>query len=148
MRLTAYLSGEIHSDWREQIIAECVEEGVPVDFLSPVTDHEASDNVGTDILGDEEKNFWKDHKSAKINTIRIKSSIERADIVIVKFGEKYKQWNAAFDAGYAVAKGKPLITLHSEELIHPLKEINAQALASAKTPMEVVKILSYVTEKE
>ncbi len=146
--LRVYLSGEIHSDWRAQILQGISERELPIEALTPVTNHEASDACGERILGAEEKAFWKDHKAAKINLIRIHSSIERADIVIVRFGEKYKQWNAAFDAGYAVAKGKKLIVMHSEEHIHALKEIDGAAHAVVETPQEAVEILRYVTLQE
>lgn len=145
MQLTVYLSGEIHSGWRQEIVAGIEAKGLPVQVLAPVTTHAASDEVGVDILGAEDKPFWKDHKAAKINSIRIRTAIEQADVVVVKFGEQYRQWNAAFEAGYAVAKGKSLISLHSPDLRHPLKEVDAAALAVAETPQQVVEILSYVT---
>ena len=148
MHLTVYLSGEIHSNWREEIIEGIRAQDLPIDVLAPITDHETSDNVGVDILGPEEKAFWKDHKAAKIGSIRSKSAIEKADVVVVKFGEKYRQWNAAFDAGYAVAKGKSLITLHLPELTHALKEVNASAMAATETPQQVVDILKYVAVKK
>ncbi|MFQ5704625.1 MAG: YtoQ family protein [Gemmatimonadales bacterium] len=145
MQLTVYLAGEIHSDWREQIEAGIERAKLPVTTLSPVTDHAASDAVGVEILGPEERQFWKDHKGGKINTIRTRTMIERSDVVVVKFGEKYRQWNAAFDAGYAAALKKPIITLHNAELTHPLKEVDAAALATAETPDAVVEILRYIT---
>ena len=144
MTWQVYLSGEIHSDWREQIISACNEQGLALEFSSPVLDHAASDDVGDVILGKEESAFWRDHKAAKINAIRIKKHIEEADVVVVRFGEKYKQWNAAFDAGYAAALGTPLITLHDEALVHPLKEINGAALASCRSVKEVVEIFTYL----
>ncbi len=143
--MTVYLAGEIHSDWRKQVEAGIAAANLPVTTLSPVTDHPASDAVGVEILGEEEKPFWKDHKGGKINTMRTRTMIERSDIVIVKFGDKYRQWNAAFDAGYATALKKPLITLHDPELTHPLKEVDAAALAVAETPEAVVEILRYIT---
>lgn len=143
MDWTIYLSGEIHSDWRQQIVAGTEQHNLPLLFTSPVTDHAASDNAG-DVLGQENEPFWKDHKSAKINAIRTKTLIQQADLVVIRFGEKYKQWNAAFDAGYAAAVGIPYITLHDESLIHPLKEVDAAALAWAQTPDQVVDILRYV----
>lgn len=148
MTWTVYLSGEIHSDWRKEIMQDAKERNLPVQFSAPVTDHPASDNAGTDILGSEEKNFWKDHKGALINAIRTRTYIENADIVIVKFGEKYKQWNAAFDAGYASALGKKLVIIHPEEHTHALKEVDAAALAVAENAAQVVNILEYVTTKE
>lgn len=144
MRWDIYLSGEIHTDWRQQISIGATEKGLPVDFHGPITDHQSSDNVGIEILGAEDNPFWKDHKAAKINAIRTRTLIEQCDIVVVRFGDQYKQWNAAFDAGYAAALGKSLIVLHDPQLTHPLKEVDAAALAVAETPAQVVEILDYV----
>ena len=138
-----YLSGEIHSDWRERIRDGINEAGLPVTLVSPVTHHETSDDAGVEILGQESDNFWKDHKGAKVNAIRTRTLIERADVVVVRFGEKYRQWNAAFDAGYAAALNTPIITLHDAGLTHPLKEVDAAALAVAETPEQVVRLLGY-----
>jgi len=146
MTWTIYLSGEIHTDWRDQIEAGARAAGLPVAFSAPVTHHEASDDVGVAILGSEPDKFWHDHKGAQINAIRTRTLLEKADIVVVRFGEKYKQWNAAFEAGYASARGKPLIILHQDEHAHALKEVDAAALAVAKTPDKVVAILRYVID--
>lgn len=143
-----YLSGEIHSEWRNELMDLADKENLPVEFSAPVTDHPASDDVGIDILGEESSNFWKDHKGAKINAIRTRTLIEQAEIVVVKFGEKYRQWNAAFDAGYASALGKKLIVMHPEDFTHALKEVDAAALAVTRNPVQVVEILKYVTVKE
>jgi len=148
VELTVYLAGEIHSDWRREIIDGAEREGLPVEFLSPITDHDASDAVGVEILGPEEKDFWKDHKGAKINAIRTRTALEQADLVVVKFGEKYRQWNAAFDAGYAAALGTPFVVIHPPEFTHALKEIDGAAQAVAETPAQVVEILKYATVKE
>ena len=142
--LNIYLAGEIHSDWRDEIIQLTKKNDLNVNFSSPVTDHDASDNCGVEILGNEETQFWKDNKGAKLNAIRTRKEIENSDIVIVKFGEKYKQWNAAFDAGYAAALNKSLIIIHSDEHQHALKEVDAAALAVVKNNDQVVKILIYV----
>ncbi|MDP6344692.1 MAG: YtoQ family protein [Alphaproteobacteria bacterium] len=138
-----YLSGEIHSDWRERIIAGAEAAGLPISFSAPVTDHGASDDCGVAILGREDDPFWHDHKGAKVNAIRTRTLIERADVVVVRFGDKYRQWNAAFDAGYAAAQGTPVITLHDPSLRHALKEVDGAALAVAETPEQVVEILDY-----
>jgi YtoQ family protein len=148
MDLIVYLAGEIHSDWRDRIIAGVEKAGLPVDFLAPITDHPGSDEVGVAILGSEERDFWKDHKGAQINAIRTRTAIERCDVVVVKFGEKYRQWNAAFDAGYAAALGKQLIVIHPPEFTHALKELDGAAQAVVETPEQVVEILEYVTVKE
>ena len=143
---TVYLSGEIHTDWRDLIAVGVADKNLPVNLLSPVTDHTSSDDCGVNILGQEDNKFWRDHKGAKVNAIRTRSMITNSDIVVVRFGEKYKQWNAAFDAGFAVASCKPLITLHDSILNHPLKEVDGAALAVAQTPKQVVKLLAYVIE--
>lgn len=143
MNWTVYLSGEIHTDWREQIMGGAQKLGLPVTFTSAVTDHDTSDAAG-DVLGAESSNFWRDHKSSKVNAIRTKTLIETCDVAVVRFGDKYRQWNAAFDAGYCAALGKPYITLHGEEVIHPLKEVDGAAMAWAQTPEQVVEILKYV----
>ncbi len=140
--LTVYLSGEIHTDWRDQILSAC--KGLEVRFSAPVTNHEASDDCGVAILGEEPNKYWHDHKGAMINAIRTRKGIEEADVVVVRFGEKYRQWNAAFDAGYAAAKGKSLIILQQPEHDHALKEVDAAALAVARDPAQVAEILRYV----
>ena len=142
MTLNVYLSGEIHTDWREQIIAGA--KGLEIEFSSPVTDHAASDDCGVAILGAEESKYWHDHKGAMVNAIRTRKGLAEADIVVVRFGDKYKQWNAAFDAGYAAALGKSIIVLNPPEHQHALKEVHAAALAVAGEPRQVVEILRYV----
>lgn len=142
MTLNVYLSGEIHTDWREEIEAACA--GLDAVFSRPVTDHGASDDCGVAILGSEPDKFWHDHKGAMVNAIRTRRGIEMADVVVVRFGEKYKQWNAAFDAGYAAGLGKSLIILHGADHAHALKEVDAAALAVAETPAQVAQILTYV----
>jgi YtoQ family protein len=146
MKYSIYLSGEIHSDWRERITQGLKEQNLDVTIYSPITNHEASDEVGVRILGPEENNFWKDHKAAKINALRTQTLIEKSDIVVVRFGDKYKQWNAAFDAGIAIGLGKPIIVMHAPELTHPLKEIDGAAMAVTETPEQVVEILKYINQ--
>lgn len=143
-----YLSGEIHTDWREQVEVAAFEAALPVSFSAPVTNHEYSDDCGAEILGTEPNKFWHDHKGAQLNAIRTRTLIEKSDIVIVRFGDKYKQWNAAFDAGLAAALGKPLIIMHQPEHAHALKEVDAAALAVVQTPEQIVDILRYVIRGE
>ena len=143
-RWQVYLSGEIHTDWRAQIASGAEAAKLPVDFTSAVTVHADSDDCGVRILGEEADGFWKDHKGAKVNAIRTRTLLERADVVVVRFGDKYRQWNAAFDAGFAAALGKPIITLRDDALTHPMKEVDAAALAVAQTPEQVVSLLDYV----
>ena len=144
MALNVYLSGEIHTDWRDQITAAAA--GLAVGFTGPVTDHAASDDCGVRILGAEPDKFWHDNKGANLNAIRTRNAIAAADIVVVRFGDKYKQWNAAFDAGYAAALGKSLIIMHGPDHQHALKEVDAAALAVTETPEQVAQILRYVIE--
>jgi YtoQ family protein len=146
MAWNVYLAGEIHSDWRERIAEGAEKASLDVTFSSPVTDHGASDDVGVAVLGDESDGFWKDHKGAGVNAIRTQTLIRQADVVVVRFGEKYKQWNAAFDAGFAAGLGKPIVSLHPEEHNHALKEIDRAAMATAETPEQVVDVLRYVLE--
>jgi len=139
--MKVYLSGEIHTGRRNEIVAACA--GLDVEFSGPVTDHATSDDAGVRIMGAEDVKFWHDHKGAKLNAIRTRGAIEAADIVVVRFGDQYKQWNAAFDAGFAAAKGKALIIMHGADHQHALKEVDAAALAVVETPSQVAKILHY-----
>ena len=143
MKLIVYLSGEIHTDWRNEIQNGAKENNLEIEFVSAVTDHDASDAAG-DCLGEENKQFWRDHKSAKVNIIRTKTLIEKSDLAVIRFGEKYKQWNAAFDAGYCAATGTPYVTLHADDIVHPLKEVDGSAMAWTKTTDQVVEILKYI----
>jgi len=145
---TVYLSGEIHTDWRQRIESGAASLDLPVRFTAPVTDHPASDDCGVAILGPEEKKFWHDRKGAGVNSIRTRTLLADADLVVVRFGEQYKQWNAAFDAGQAAALGKALVILHPPEHGHALKEVDAAADAVAETPEQVVEILRYVIRGE
>ena len=142
--LKIYLAGEIHSDWRGELATAIERAGVRAELLAPVTDHDASDQCGVRILGEEDKAFWRDHKGAGINAIRTRTLLRQADVVVVKFGEHYRQWNAAYDAGFAAALGTPVITLHDDGLSHALKEVDAAAMAVAATVEQVAEILGYV----
>lgn len=143
-----YLSGEIHSDWRERIQNGAQSAGLNIEFVAPVTDHARSDDCGVEILGAEQNKFWHDNKGAKINAIRTRTLIEQSDVVVVRFGDKYRQWNAAFDAGFASALGKSIITLRDPELTHALKEVDAAANTVCETPEQVVAILEYVISQQ
>ncbi|MEM7641271.1 MAG: YtoQ family protein [Pseudomonadota bacterium] len=142
MQLNVYLAGEIHTDWRATIAEGAAH--LPVTFTAPITDHGASDDCGVAILGAEPNKVWHDRKGAGINAIRTRKAIADADIVVVRFGNKYKQWNAAFDAGQAAALGKALIVQHGPDHAHALKEVDAAALAVCETPEQVVHVLDYV----
>ena len=142
MQWTVYLSGEIHTDWRDQIIAGARAANLDIEFTSANTHHESSDAAG-DVLGKPDDDYWRDHQSAKVNALRIRTLIQKCDIAVIRFGDKYKQWNAAFDAGQCAALGKPYITLHDEGIVHALKEVDGAASGWAKTPDQVVEILKY-----
>ena len=86
-----YLSGEIHSDWREVIAEGVAEKKLPVSLSSPNISHEDSDDCGAIILGmEEERRNW-DKIGANLNNLRTKTLIKDADIVVVRFGPKYRQ---------------------------------------------------------
>lgn len=143
-----YSTGEIHSDWREVIAEGVKEKNLPVNLTSPNTSHEDSDDCGAIILGmQEERPNW-DKIGASMNAIRTQTLLKEADIVVIRFGEKYRQWNAAFDAGFASALGKPLITLHPPAISHMLKEVNAGANVVCEEPEQVVQTLVYVINGE
>ena len=144
--LSVYLSGEIHTDWREKISDGALAAGLSIKFNAPVTNHDNSDDCGITILGDEDKSFWKDHKGAKLNAIRTKTLIEQSNVVIVRFGDKYKQWNAAFDAGYATALNKSMIVIHNDDHQHALKEVDGSAAAVASDQKQAFRILKYILE--
>ena len=144
MEYIVQLWGEIHTDWREKIKQGAEALALPIIFTSAVTSHAASDAAG-DVLGAETNSFWRDHKSSKVNAIRTKTLLEQCDLAVVRFGDQYKQWNAAFDAGFCAALGTPYITLHDETIIHPLKEVDGAAMARVQTPEQVVEVLQYVT---
>lgn len=148
MHYTVYLAGEIHTTWRTELAQEVAAATLPVSFLGPVTDHAASDDTGAEILGAETDPFWHDRKGAGVNALRTRTMLAQADLVIVRFGDKYRQWNAAFDAGMAVAMQKPLLVIHPPELQHALKEIDAAACAVAENIEQVVEILGYMARQE
>ena len=146
--LNVFLSGEIHTDWREEIIDQSKNQNLPINFFSPETNHANSDDCGVSILRAENDKFWHDYKGASINSINNSLNIKKSDIVIIKFGEKYKQWNAAFDAGYAIDLNKNIITLHAKDLDHALKEVDSAAKAVCRKNEEVIRILKYITNSE
>ena len=146
MKWKVYLSGEIHTDWRIEVTSMADKANLNIDFLEPETDHSLSDDMGAIIMGEEDNKFWHDQKGAKVNAIRIRKNIKESDIIVVKFGEKYRQWNAAFDAGYAAAHGKSLIVMHNKENQHALKEIDSASLAVVETNHQLIEILKYATK--
>ena len=122
-------------------------QNLDINFSNPNTDHDSSDHCGDAILGKEDSPFWKDHKASKINRIRTETHLRNADVVIVKFGEKYRQWNAAYEAGMASALQIPYIVIHPEEFTHALKEVDADAKAVCQNAEEALEILEYCFSK-
>ena len=142
-----YLSGEIHSDWREQIAEGAKEAGLDVAFSSPVTDHGASDDVGVAVLGGGVRGILEGPQGRRGE----RDPHPDADSPGRRGGGPVRRqvqavWNAAFDAGFAAALGKPIITLHNPDTTHALKEIDRAAMATAESPEQVVDVLRYVLD--
>ncbi|MGE8206853.1 YtoQ family protein [Heyndrickxia sp. NPDC080065] len=146
MELTVYLAGQIHDNWREQVVQKAKERNLPLKFVAPQTDHERSDNIGEDILGKQPNNLFKDDAASSINNFRTQVLMQKADVVIALFGEKYKQWNTAMDASTALALGKPTIIVRPESLIHPLKELSNKANVTVETIDQAIDVLAYIYE--
>ncbi|MGG5179222.1 YtoQ family protein [Bacillus sp. MM09(2025)] len=148
MQLTVYLAGEIHSQWRDEIKEKSQSLKLPVTFVGPMENHDRSDHIGEDILGEQPNAIFKDDAASDLNNFRTEILLNKADIVIARFGEKYKQWNTAMDASAAIAKGKPLILVRPKELHHPLKELSNKANITVETVNQAIKALSYVFEQQ
>ncbi|MYL41474.1 YtoQ family protein [Virgibacillus salexigens] len=146
MELTVYLAGQIHDDWRETIKQLAQEKGLPLTFVAPQTNHDRSDNIGEAILGNQPSKVYKDEAASKINNFRTQVLMEKADIVIALFGEKYKQWNTAMDASQAISLNKPTIIVRPDSLIHPLKELSEKANVTVETIEQAIDVIHYVYE--
>ncbi|WP_458109808.1 YtoQ family protein [Bacillus zhangzhouensis] len=148
MQLIVYLAGEIHSQWRDEIKEKSQSLKLPVTFVGPMENHDRSDNIGEDILGEQPNAILKDDAASDLNNFRTEILLNKADVVIARFGEKYKQWNTAMDASSAIAKGKPLILIRPKELHHPLKELSNKANITVETVNQAIKAISYVFEQQ
>jgi len=146
MNLTVYLAGEIHTNWRDEIRQKAEEKNLPLTFVSPQTNHDRSDNIGEEILGEQPGKYYKDDAASDINNFRTQVLMQKADIVIALFGEKYKQWNTAMDASAAIAMNKPTIIIRPESLIHPLKELSNKANVTVETVDQAIQVLEYIFE--
>ena len=144
MRLTVYLAGQIHDDWRDQLKQQAEARGIAVDFVGPQDEHDLSDGIGEQILGEQESARWRDELASQANNLRTRILMQRADAVVAQFGEKFRQWNAAMDAGIAIALGKPLIVVRDPSLHHALKEISQRAQMTVDEPEQVLDALEYV----
>ncbi|MFD1739292.1 YtoQ family protein [Bacillus salitolerans] len=146
MELVVYLAGEIHTNWRDELREKAKISDLPLTFVGPMTDHERSDNIGEEVLGKQPTSVLKDEAASNINNLRTKLLMEKSDVVIALFGEKYKQWNTAMDASTAVTLGKPLILIRPETLHHPLKELSNKASVTVETVDQAIKVLNYIFE--
>ncbi|MBS4174501.1 YtoQ family protein [Bacillus sp. FJAT-49736] len=146
MELTVYLAGQIHDNWREEIKKKAKERNLSLKFVGPQTDHDRSDNIGEEILGKQPGNFYKDDAASDINNFRTQVLLQKSDVVIALFGEKYKQWNTAMDASTAITLNKPTIIIRPESLIHPLKELSNKANVTVETVDQALDVLQYVFE--
>lgn len=146
MKLTVYLAGEIHTDWREQFQDLATENNLPLEFVSPQTNHDRSDNIGEEILGTQPSPLYKDEAASMINNFRTQVMLEKSDIVVALFGEEYRQWNTAMDASTAIAKNKPTIIIRPKSLIHPLKELSNKANVTVETVEQAIQAIKYIYE--
>lgn len=144
--ITIYLAGEIHSPWREQLRELVGRQNVPVRFVGPLDEHDRSDDVGEDILGKQPNARFRDLAGAGVNTLRTRVLMRRADMAVAFFGDKYRQWNTAADAGSAIAAGIPLLLVRAPELIHALKELDAMATFTVETLEQAAEAITYVFE--
>ncbi|WP_430784703.1 YtoQ family protein [Virgibacillus flavescens] len=146
MNLTVYLAGQIHDDWRGEVKKKAQEKSLSLTFVGPQTDHERSDNVGESILGEQPENAYKDDAASSINNFRTEVLMQKSDVVIALFGEKYKQWNTAMDASAALTMNKPTIIVRPDSLIHPLKELSNKANVTVETVDQALDVLAYIYE--
>lgn len=146
MEFTVYLAGQIHDDWREQVEKLAKEKKLPLTFVAPQTNHDRSDNIGEEILGEQPDKLHKDDAASDINNFRTQLLMQKSDAVIALFGEQYKQWNTAMDASNAITLNKPTIIVRPKSLIHPLKELSNKANVTVETVEQALDVLAYVFE--
>jgi YtoQ family protein len=144
--VTIYLAGEIHGGWRAELRSLIEERGLPVHFVGPQEDHDRSDDVGEAILGEQPSARFRDLAGAGVNTLRTRVLLARADLVVAYFGDKYRQWNTAADAGAAVAAGLPLLLVRGPDLVHALKELDAMATFTVETLAQAAEAIAYIFE--
>ena len=146
MNLIVYLAGQIHDNWREQLKAQAEKRNLPLTFVGPQTDHDRSDQIGEAIIGKQPGDYYRDEAASAINNFRTELLIQKADVVIGLFGEKYRQWNTAMDVTRAISLNKPTIIIRPESLIHPLKELSNKANVTVETIEQALDVLAYVYE--
>ena len=139
-----YAAGEIHSEWRNDL-RQCLEAAdVEAQIVGPQEVHDLSDSIGEDILGEQPSPRYRDLMSARVNTLRTRVLMQRADLCVAYFGPKFKQWNTASDAGAAIASGLPLILVRADEHIHALKEVDALATLTVETLEQAAQAIAYI----
>lgn len=146
MKLTVYLAGEIHSNWREDLKKQAEEKNLVLNFVSPQTEHDLSDAIGENILGEQPGDYYRDDAASAINNFRTSILMNKADVVIALFGDKYRQWNTAMDATTAINKNKPLIIIRPKELIHAMKELSNKADVTVETIDQAIQVLAYINQ--
>ncbi|GAA0455838.1 YtoQ family protein [Alkalibacillus silvisoli] len=143
MNLSIYLAGQIHDNWREQLKQKASEKGLNINFYGPQENHSLSDDIGENILGKQPNSLYRDDAASGINNFRTELMLKQSDAVIALFGESYKQWNTAMDAGIAIGLNKPLILVRPDSLIHPLKELSNKANVTVETIDQAIEVLAY-----
>ncbi|MFA1820281.1 YtoQ family protein [Virgibacillus oceani] len=146
MDLTVYLAGQIHDDWREDVKQIAKEKDLSLTFVAPQTNHYRSDDIGEAILGKQPDNVYRDDAASSVNNFRTQVLMQKSDVVIALFGEKYKQWNTAMDASAAITMGKPTIIVRDESLVHPLKELSNKANITVETVEQALDVIAYIYE--
>jgi YtoQ family protein len=144
--IVIYAAGEIHSEWRDELRSHLEKLEVDAEIVGPQEVHDRSDSVGEDILGEQAEPRYRDLEGARVNTLRTRVLMQRADLCVAYFGPKYKQWNTAADAGAAVASGLPLVLVRAEEHIHALKEMDALATLTVETLEQAAQAVAYIFE--
>ena len=144
--ITIYLAGEVHSAWRDDLRNLMSDRDLPVRFVGPQEEHDRSDDVGEDILGPQPSARFRDFAGASVNTLRTRVLLRQSDLAVAFFGDKYRQWNTAADAGAAVAVGIPLLLVRSPDLIHALKEVDAMATVTVETLEQAAEAIAYIFE--
>ncbi len=144
--IVIYAAGEIHSQWRDELRAALADLGVQAELVGAQTAHDRSDDIGEAILGEQPGPRYRDLMGARVNGLRTRFWMDRADIGVAYFGPKYKQWNTASDAGAVLQAGLPLVLVRAEEHIHALKELDAQATVTVESLEQAARAVAYIFE--
>lgn len=102
-----------------------------------------TDDIGAKVLGEQPNKVVHDDAASGINNFRTELMLKKSDAVIALFGDSYKQWNTAMDAGIAIGLGKPLILIRPDNLVHPLKELSNKAHVTVETIDQAIQVLEY-----